>query len=526
MRMILFCSIVLSSLAAPDVSARQVAGQYRYEYERAMQAQIEALRNMAARQRAEAARMAEQLRRQMQEMASSQRAESARIAAEARRQVEEVNRALQHLRPATTWPAWPSIQEPFAPQDPADSLYRQGRRLLNRSAYRDAASVFRVIRTDERYRASAYRPSAYLYEAMALARVGVSDALREARQLLAQLQRQYPDDRLIRNAEALDVEIAGRLARGGDAVAAAQVARRAAQRGQCASEDDDIRLTALNALLHMDAANAVPILREIMARRDQCSAQLRRQAVFLLSQKRGQGIDQILLDALRNDPDPEVREAAVYWLSQVNTSEAVAALQNVLRESSDGDVQEKALFALSQNRSERATQVLRDFASRSDVPSELRRHAIFHLGQRRGSGNAAFLRTLYSQIQDVETKEHILHSIAQVRDPQNGEWLLEIALREGESSESRKRALFYAAQQGALPIQRIGQLYDNARDRELKEHVLFALSQRLRDPAAVEKLMDIGRKETDPELRKTAVFWLSQSRDPRVSAFLLEIIKR
>ena len=77
-----------------------------------------------------------------------------------------------------------------------------------------------------------------------------------------------------------------------------------------------------------------------------------------------------------------------------------------------------------------------------------------------------------------------------------------------------------------MPVDRIAALYDATRDRELKEQVLFALSQRIREPAVVEKLMEIGRDETDPELRNRAVFWLSQSRDPRVPGFLLEIIKR
>jgi hypothetical protein len=38
--------------------------------------------------------------------------------------------------------------------------------------------------------------------------------------------------------------------------------------------------------------------------------------------------------------------------------------------------------------------------------------------------------------------------------------------------------------------------------------------------------MDIARNEKDPELNRNAIFWLSQSRDPRVTQLLLEIIKR
>ena len=37
--------------------------------------------------------------------------------------------------------------------------------------------------------------------------------------------------------------------------------------------------------------------------------------------------------------------------------------------------------------------------------------------------------------------------------------------------------------------------------------------------------MDIARDEQDTELRKKAIFWLSQSNDPRVAEFLLTIIE-
>ena len=63
-------------------------------------------------------------------------------------------------------------------------------------------------------------------------------------------------------------------------------------------------------------------------------------------------------------------------------------------------------------------------------------------------------------------------------------------------------------------------------ERELRAKVIFSLSQRRNDAAAVDKLVEIARKETDPELRKQALFWLGQSRDPRAAAILEEIINK
>ena len=38
--------------------------------------------------------------------------------------------------------------------------------------------------------------------------------------------------------------------------------------------------------------------------------------------------------------------------------------------------------------------------------------------------------------------------------------------------------------------------------------------------------MDIAKSEPDRELRKKAIFWLGQSRDPRATAFLAELINK
>ncbi|HNC95112.1 MAG TPA: hypothetical protein PKW90_03245, partial [Myxococcota bacterium] len=47
----------------------------------------------------------------------------------------------------------------------------------------------------------------------------------------------------------------------------------------------------------IDADRAIPILKKVLARREKCSEVLRRKAVFLVSQKRTDETESILLDA-------------------------------------------------------------------------------------------------------------------------------------------------------------------------------------------------------------------------------------
>ena len=112
---------------------------------------------------------------------------------------------------------------------------------------------------------------------------------------------------------ALYAQIQGALAKQGDQQAAIWVRDHAQTAGSsrdtlasrsCANsdDDDDPRVAALNALLQMDAESAMPILKQVLARRDACSVQLRRKAVFIISQKRTAETEDILLAAARTIP--------------------------------------------------------------------------------------------------------------------------------------------------------------------------------------------------------------------------------
>ena len=295
----------------------------------------------------------------------------------------------------------------------------------------------------------------------------------------------------------------------------------------CAGVIDDERIEALNALMQMNAEQALPILKKVLARRDQCSEILRRKAVFLVSQRRSDEAADILVNVARTDPDGPTRGEAVFWLSQTNSDRAIDVLDQILtKDPRDDELQKRAIFSLSQSRSPRASTILRTYAGRREAPAELRGDAIFWLGQQRGEDASPFLRELFPTLTDNELRERVLFSLAQRRSPENARWMLGVAKDPTLTGELRKSALFWAGQAGAS-ARDLGEIYDNSgTERELRAQVIFSLSQRRNDAAAVDKLVEIARKETDPELRKQALFWLGQSRDPRAAAILEEIINK
>lgn len=450
----------------------------------------------------------------------------------------------------------PRVPRGWLQHDPADSLYRRARETLNRRDYRAAADLFAQI--PARFPRSGYAADALYWQAFALYRAGGERDLRTALAALRQQKERFPKAATKGDAATLERRIQGELARRGDSEAAESVTAYAeavmapptpptpstpptpptppmppmpagarshgVRDGGCAEDDDDMKVAALNALLQMDEARARPILRRVLARRDTGSVCLRRKAVFLVAQQRADGTEDILLESVRTDPDPEVQRQAVFWLSQVGTDRAVNALDSILRFSKDPDIQDKAVFALSQHGSPRAQQALRVYTERAEVPEAAREKAIFWLGQSGSSENAAFLRSLYGRLKSDDLRKKVVFSLSQMGGPENGKWLLGVARDTSQGNEMRKQALFWAGQAG-VPIEELTGLYANVADQAMREQLVFVYSQR-DEPAALEKLIDIARRDPNPELRKRALFWLGQSEDPRAVQVLQEIIEQ
>lgn len=453
-------------------------------------------------------------------------------------------------------PVWPD-QNPQQ-KDAGDSLYRQARQALNDEQFDSAAVLFRSLR--DRYPRSSYVANSYYWQAYALYRDGSDESLRSARDALHMQSLKYPKASTRRDAEVLMRRVKTALARSGDAQAAADLTAEAESlaplatpaiaavppvaaapaiapappgaryrrrdRDESCDDDDDIRIAALNGLLQMDAERAVPILKGVLARRDTGSTCLRRKAVFLVSQKRSSETSAILLSTVRSDPDLEVREQAVFWLSQVPGEETVAALDSILRDpKTDPDIQDKAIFALSQHSSPRSGEILRAYAERRDAPEDTREKAIFWLGQRHAEENAQFLRDLYAKLDNDDLKQKVLFSVSQMGGTDNYHFLMDIALNQKEDIDLRKKALFWAGQSHTVDITDLVKLYDRVVDQEMKEQLIFVYSQR-REDAALDKLFAIGKTDPDRELRKKAIFWIGQSRSPRAAQYLQELINQ
>jgi HEAT repeat protein len=412
-------------------------------------------------------------------------------------------------------------------EDPADSLYRLARRAMADEGYSRAAQLFGDL--VKRYPQSDYAGDALYYRAYSLFQLGSQRDFGDALDAIEQQGRDYPRASTREDAKTLRTRIESVQARHGDAGAAQRIQQKANQLGEergCPNEDDDMRLAALQGLMQMESESALPILRQVLAKRGECSESLRKHAVFIVSQKRGDDATSLLLEVARTDPSSEVRAEAIQWLSQAQSPRAVAALDSIASSATDEGILDKAIFALAQSHDERADAALRRIAADDRKPVHARTQAIFWFGQsHRDADDMRFLRELFGKTNSEEIRGSVIQAMAQAQTSESMRWLIDLARDKTLPVEARKNALFWAGQNGA-DLRQLVSLYDEVKGQtEIQNQLIFVFSQR-RDKEAIDKLMDIASNDSDRELRKQAIFWLGQSRDPRVQKFLLDLINR
>ena len=104
--------------------------------------------------------------------------------------------------------------------------------------------------------------------------------------------------------------------------------------------------------------------------------------------------------------------------------------------------------------------------------------------------------------------------------------LLRIARRTDLPLETRRQSVFWLGQAaGEAATRGLDSIASDAGgELEVRKQAVFALSQRPPDEG-VPALIRIARSNPHAELRKTALFWLGQSEDPRAIALFEEILQ-
>jgi len=206
-----------------------------------------------------------------------------------------------------------------------------------------------------------------------------------------------------------------------------------------------------------------------------------------------------------------------YWFNAVPPAESV----NWLKAQVGGRHLDTAILAISLQSGPAADRALDDFVSASQ-PERVREKTAFWLGNSRGAHGVDVLKRMMANDPSQKVREQVIFALSQSKEPA-GMAAVIAAAKNDKDGQVRSKALFWLAQKAASK-QALDNAVLNDPDRAVKEQAVFALQQLPADQG-VPLLIGVAKNNPDPVVRKKAMFWLGQSRDPRALDFFAQVLK-
>jgi HEAT repeat protein len=220
--------------------------------------------------------------------------------------------------------------------------------------------------------------------------------------------------------------------------------------------DDKLKERATMAIALHDDKNVGAILKGLTAKAQ--PERVRKTAIFWLGHTEGER--EFLADFVRNEQETiEIRKQAAFGLGISKDRAALTTLQTLYAQVTPRELKRQILFATSVNDNKDAGLDFLINVASNDPERELKKQAMFWLGQRAGERSLKFLG-------DVIEK--------------------------------------------------------NDGDTEVQKQALFAISQRQKDEA-IPLLLRVAKTHPSLPVRKQAIFWLGQSGDDRAVGFFKEL---
>ena len=219
----------------------------------------------------------------------------------------------------------------------------------------------------------------------------------------------------------------------------------------------------------------------------------------------------------------EIKSIALQSLMQSDPDRALPYIAEILKsQSSSKPLKDAAVRLLGQYHGPKTTPYLIELA-RSQNDPKLRRTAIMWLGQSKDDKALEVLDELVAKSDEPEITKAALYALAQNQSPQTTAKLFAVA-RNHKSTTIRSQAIFWLGQRGEQSIGELVGLYDSEQNEQVKGQIINALGQS-KSKTALQKILSIAKGDSSMALRKRAVLYLGQSRDPEASKYLEEILK-
>jgi hypothetical protein len=390
------------------------------------------------------------------------------------------------------------VQQGSAQLPKGDQLYNDGQTAMNNGDWNGAVEKFNQLIALKTNRTSA----AMYWKAYSFKKLGrAQDALTT----IADLKRQYPTSKYANDASAMELEI-----RGPGSVVRQDRDERQGDR-DARTEDEDLKLLALNSLMNTEPERAIPLLEKVLQTSQ--SKRLRDRALFVLAQSDSPQAQNIMSRIAKGEQYPELQMQAIHQIGVVNSSDKnMQTLSQIYSTTNNYEVKRTILHTFGiGGESQRLMQ-----AARTEKDPKLQRDAIHGLGI---SGAQTELRQLYKELPGEDVKSSILDAFIVSGD---SEGFMNVAKTE-TNPKLRKQAIRGIGINGGRGSgQTLVQIYQQNNDVETKRAAIEALF--ISDNAHA--LIELAKTEKDPTMRRSIMDKLSVMGNKEATDYMIEILNK
>lgn len=369
-----------------------------------------------------------------------------------------------------------------------EDLYDSATDALDEHDWRRALEMFSAV---ARMR-MAHADGAMYWLAYAQSKMGMRS---EALSTILDLQRAYPKSRWAEDGKALEVEIRQSA---GQTIEPNRVG------------DEELKLLALSGLMNSDPERALPVIETIL-KSNTNSIKVKTRALFVIAQSGSPRAMVILGQTARDASNPELRGAAIKYLGITGGEDARKTLADVYASSGDLGLKKSILrsFMITGDKT-RLLQI-----AKTEQNNDLRSEAVRQLGL---IGARNELADLYNTEGSLAIRKSIIQAMFLGG---NADKLGEIARGEKERELRLTAIRNLGLLGGSRSSQLLTTIYDSDTDREVRHAIISSLFIQ----GNARALIDLAKKEKDPELKKQIISKLSLTGSKEAADYLMEFLK-
>jgi len=209
----------------------------------------------------------------------------------------------------------------------------------------------------------------------------------------------------------------------------------------------------------------------------------------------------MLQEFVRNSKSDKVRSSAVFWLGQIPGN--LQFLSDLVRNEQESvSLRKEAAFAIGVSK-DPGTMAALESLYQSSTSREVKKQIIFAASINNNDENAT-----------------------RRSDDAGVNFLIKVAEGDSDRELRKQALFWLGQRAGKRSLEVLGNVVEKSDDdTEVQKQAVFAISQRPKDEA-VPLLIKIARTHPKPAVRKQAMFWLGQTGDERALEFFKEILTK